>query len=609
VREIDWPRGALPLLTLALCAVVLAFPRPLRVNLGAGDEPLARGFQDWERAGPDGRTMFRWSRDGSTIELPVRTHVEHLAVRVRLARFLPEPIAVTWRVNGRDALVQTVRPHGWHVETLDLGPLDGPVLLELRSFDDKEALGAAIDWVEIGGVNVRPRRVALWHLLLLVIVAPMMAGFIAGTRAGNVMGYTLLIVLPAALWLDAGLAFAMVTKAAVPTLLALVVLATISRLPGEFHSAFAASAVVATIALLAVLHPSFYYPDVDTHARLLDAIREDPSLAVDPSAYQQRTGAWMRTIAGTKVAFPYSPAFHVVAWPLALFFGETDAVKILAAVAVGVSTLLLHGLARRAGLGLTAAVVAQVLFASLPVQSSRLCLALFPALFAQALELALLTLFAIHLPALGTRAAGLLAVAMTATQLAYTGALPNVAGIVAALAGLLWIQGERTAAVRMLAAGTVSTLVVALALYGRFLPVLWAQVLPHAAGAADSDAGAVWDRTIGRALHFLGPYPLLAIAGFRMLAPSVARTVVAAAAVAGAAFLALRGLLPFLVRDVKEIELLSAPGAMFSAAALLRVSERPRGRYAAIGIVAGLVAWGVVRAVGAYQANLYAVDL
>jgi hypothetical protein len=609
LREIDWPRGALPLLTLALCAVVLAFPRPLRVNLGAGDEPLARGFQDWERAGPDGRTMFRWSRDGSTIELPVSTHVEHLAVRVRLARFLPEPIVLTWRVNGRDAHRQTIRPRGWRVETLDLGRLDGPVLLELRSFDDKGALGAAIDWVEISDVNVRPRRRAVWHLLLLVIVAPMMAGFIAGTRAGNVMGYTLLIVVPAALWLDAGLAFVMVTKAALPTLLALIALATISRLPGEFHSAFSASAVVATIALLALLHPSFYYPDVDTHARLLDAIREDPSLAVDPSPYQQRTGAWMRTIAGAKVAFPYSPAFHVVAWPLALFFGETDAIKILAAVAIGASTLLLHGLARRVGMGLTAAVLAQVLFACLPVQSSRLCLALFPALFAQALELALLTLLAVHLPALGMRGAGVLALAMMATQLAYTGALPNVAAVVAALTCLLYVQAERTAAARVLVAGTVSTLVVAAVLYARFLPVLWTQVLPHATGAADPDPAGPWTRTLGRALHFLGPYALLAVLGFRSLTDTATRRVVAAAAVAGAALLVLRGPLPFLVRDVKEIELLSAPVALFSAAALARMSTRPQGRYAAIAIAAGLAAWGLVRAVGAYQADLYAADL
>ena len=608
VRDFDWPRGGLPLLTLALCAIVLAFPRTLQVNLGAGDEPLARGFQEWERAGPEGRTMFRWSRDGSTIELPVSVRTEHLTVRVRLARFLPEPIDVTWRVNGRDALRHTVRPRGWHVETLDLGPLDGPVVLEIRSFDDKNAVGAAIDWVEVGPANVIPRRQAVWPLLLLAVAAPMMAGFIAGTRAGNLLGVTLLVAIPFALWIDAGQGFAMVAQAAVPVLVVLAVLATVSRLPGEFQAAFGAAAVVTTIALLALLHPSFFYPDVDTHARLLAAIRHDPSLALDPSPYQQHTGAWTRGIDGVRVAFPYSPAFHVVAWPLALVFGETAAIKILAATTLGTSTLLVHGLARRIGLGVGAAVLVQVLFVLLPVQASRLCLALFPALLAQALELALLTVLAARLPALGRRTMMVLAIAMIATQLAYTGSLPNVAAIVTVLATILWLRGERAAAVHVLAIGIASTILVGAAMYARFLPVLWTQVLPHAGGSGDPDEAGAWARTLGRAVHFLGVYPLLAVLGWRRLERSMTRDVVVAAALAGVGLLLLRGPLPSLVRDVKEIELLSAPVAIFTAAALVRLSTASRGRYPAMALTAGLVVWGIFRAVQAYQANVFAAD-
>ena len=607
MREFQLPRGAMPLLTLALAGLVLSFPRPTRIDLGAGDEPLARGFQAWERAGPEGRSLFRWTRDGATLELPATARAERLEARVPLARFLPQPIELTWRVNGREAARQTVRPRGWHVESVDLGAIDGPVVLEIRSFDDSAALGAAIDWVELRGVRrLMPRRRAWIGLLLLVVVAPMMAGFIAGTRAGHVLGITILVAVPFLLWLDPGRGLATMESAGLPVLVGLTALAVVSRLPGEYQDAFAAAAVATTVILLALLHPAFYYPDVDTHARLLAAIRQDPSLAIDPSPYQQHTGAWMRTIAGTKVAFPYSPVFHVTAWPLAVFFGESGAIKILAALAVGTSILLVHGLARHAGLGVGAATLAQCLFAALPIESSRLCLALFPALFAQALELALLTFLGVRLSTLGGRAlVGLGALAMLA-QVAYTGSLLNVAAVAGVLALILWARGERGAAVRLGAIVAVTSIVVGLLLYARFLPVLWTQVVPHS--GAGTEAGPLWSRTAGRALQFLGPYPLLAVMGWAWLRHTATRDVLAAAALAGGLLLLLRGPLPSLVRDVKEIELLAAPTSVFAAAAIARISKTERGRYAAVLTAAALLAWGAVRAVLAYRANLFIAD-
>ena len=603
MKEIPLPRGSMPLLTLALAWLVLAFPRPTLVNLGAGDEPLARGFQAWERAGPDGRTMFRWSRDGSTIELPVQARGENVRARVRLARFEPNPVELTWRVNGRDAARQTVRPRGWHVETVDLGPIDGPLVLQLRSFDDTDALGAAIDWVELSGVRrLTPRSRAWWGLVLLVVIAPMMAGYIAGTRAGHLLGLTLLVLVPLVLWLDPGQGLAALIAAGGPVLVGLTVLALVSRFPGEYHEAFTGAAVATTVVLVALLHPSFFYPDVDTHARLLAAIRQDASLILDPSPYQQQTGAWTRTIAGAKVPFPYSPVFHVVAWPLALFLGEADAVKTLGAVAFGTSALLVYGLARHALLGPGTALLAQVLFATLPIESSRLFLALFPALFAQCLELALMTFLATHLSALTGRTLWLLAGMMAATQIAYTGSLPNVAVLVAALSGILWIRGERTTAIRLLAVAAATSVVVGLTLYGRFLPVLWTQVLPHAGGA---DPAAWWERTAWRAVHFFGLYLVFVVLGFVWTRPSATKDVLVAASMAGVFLLVLRGPLPALVRDVKEIELLAAPVAIFTAAAIPGMAKTPRFEYRAPLGGAALILWGLSMAALAYLANVF----
>ena len=53
------------------------------------------------------------------------------------------------------------------------------------------------------------------------------------------------------------------------------------------------------VALIALSQPFFYYPDVDTHAELVDALDETPSLALDPRPYQAATGAWTRGIGGT----------------------------------------------------------------------------------------------------------------------------------------------------------------------------------------------------------------------------------------------------------------------------------------------------------------------
>jgi len=56
-------------------------------------------------------------------------------------------------------------------------------------------------------------------------------------------------------------------------------------------------------------------------------MREQPSWALDPREYQQRTRAWTRLVGERYVGFPYSAAFHVLAWPLAPALGEVGAVE------------------------------------------------------------------------------------------------------------------------------------------------------------------------------------------------------------------------------------------------------------------------------------------
>src|SRR5215470_13983595 len=92
---------------LALAGVIALLQRetPLLVNLGPGDETMARGFRAWERDGlqASGETMFRWTLDGARVDLPVRVLSGSLTARMRLARFADQPVEVTLLVSGREA--------------------------------------------------------------------------------------------------------------------------------------------------------------------------------------------------------------------------------------------------------------------------------------------------------------------------------------------------------------------------------------------------------------------------------------------------------------------------------------------------------------------------
>jgi hypothetical protein len=354
---------------------------------------------------------------------------------------------------------------------------------------------------------------------------------------------------------------------------------------------------------------------VDTHARYLAAARADPRLLADPSDYQARTGAWTRDVGGRRVAFPYSPAFHVLAWPAALVLGDERAVKCAAAAALGLTVLLVHALARSLGFGPRTALLAQALIVVLPVTASRLVLALYPTLLAQALELLLIVFLARSASDVAGVPAWRLGLLLVLCQAAYTGSLLSVGLLVPILAVLEAAAGQPRRALRLIGLYVAATLVVLVAQYTRFLPVLWRQVLPHAAertAASAEDAGA---GIVAPALRRLGlfydiVYPLLLVPGLvaiRGAAPP-ARRVVGAVLLTGAALLVLRYAAPVVFRDAKEVELLAGPVAALAAggaAWLYRRGPVPRAA-AVLGLVAA-AGWGLSRAALAYADRFVAV--
>ena len=612
--------GLVGLLAGGLFLAALERDTPLFLNLGPGDEAFARGFRGgWERDGLQGagETAFRWTEDGARLELPVvLSGSPDAEARLRLARFLDTPVEMSLYAGDRLVERWTQPPRGWSVRRFSLGPLSGPLQLRFRSAaaDPADPLGVALDWLEVSGAGrLRPRRELLPGLLALLVGLPLLLAFVLGRRAA-LAGATLLLLGGAvALCLDRLGSLVALSRAGVPALLAGAALALAARLAlprGARAAPFALALAATGLALVALSHPGYHYPDVDTHARFLQALRREPGLALDASAYQAHTGAWTREIAGHSVAFPYFPAFHLLAWPLALVLGAVAAVKTLGAVAVGVSLLLAYALACAVGLSRRQALLAPALLALLPVTSSRLALALLPTLLGQACELLLFVALARQPRPPWRRLLPLLLLA----QAAYTGSLFDVAAVVGLLALLQARAGQWAETRRLLLAWALAAAVVVALLYGRFLPSLWRDVLPHLAEApagaerAQGPALALATRRLGLFYDVL--YPLLVAAGGLALraAPAQPRRVLGAILGGGLGLLGLRFLAPTLFRDAKEIELLAPGVAVVSAAALAWLWSRGRpGRALAAAAGAWALGLGALRGISAYADRFVAI--
>lgn len=603
---------------LAVLAVFALRPTPLFLNLGPGDAPFTHGFRDgWERDGPrgEGQTAFHWTEDGAWLRFPVVVHGP-VRARLRHARFTKTPAEITVIGEGRTVAAWTQHARGFRLRKLDLGTWSGPVALQFRNLGEDQPLGVALDWFQLEDVRgARPTGGVLVRLLLLLVGVPAAVGALTRSAAtGAAFGAGLSAVGTAAVWIDRLGGLLALSSAAVPALLVTAALGATARVacrrwphlldPRAVLVAWAA----ALAALVALSQPFFYYPDVDTHADLVDALDETPSLALDPRPYQAETGAWTRGIGDKRVPFPYSPAFHVIAWPLAHAVGAVAAVKTVAVLALGLTLLLAHALARSVALPVRAALVAQGVVALLPVSASRLTLALYPALLAQALELGLAVYLSRRLPLAGVRTAFALLVAV---QLAYTGSLVGLAVLVPCVAASELLRREAASARRLLLAWAGAAALVVAVQYARFLPVLWRDVLPHAGGApSDADGSAVGSALVRLSIFFDHVHPLLAVAGAVLLgAATPPRRVLRAALAAGLALLALRYLLPALFRDAKEVELLAAPVAVAMAAAWTWLWARGRaGRLAALASAAWVAGWGFSRALALYTERFVAVD-
>jgi hypothetical protein len=617
--------AALGLAAVAAASVAFEQPGPLFVNLGAGDGAFARGFRaGWERDGltASGDTMFHWTEDGSRLEFPVDVRGGDLKARFRVARFAETPAEMTLWAGSKLVDRWRQKPRGWEVRSVELGAYRGLLAFQFRS-ESKDGLGVALDWVEVTGArSLLPRPPVLRSLGLLLFGVPLVLAWLVGPRGAAAFALGLCAASALAVWLDRLGGLMAVAQAALPALVGAALFALLARGlrrawpdAGLTRAACAVPVAALLLATIALAHPFFYYPDVDTHARFTTAVRADPYLAWDPTEYQLKTGAWTRTLGATQVRFPYSPFFHALAIPLVGVVGDVAAVKTVAALALALTLLLVQVLARALGLSAGEALSAQLALALFPVSGSRLTLALYPTLLGQATSLLLVVHLARRFAHLtGARDAAAAFAFLLLAQAAYTGSLFGVAAFVLLFAALELVSGDRRAALRLLGAYAVAALIVAALQYGRFVPVLVHDVLPRLRAAPGQEAGTpggAWREAMGRLRLFYDSLPLaLSALGLLALrkAPRPGRRLMLALLGAGLGLLGLRYAAPALFRDAKEIELLAPPIAVLTAAGLGALARRGLlGRLCAIAAGVALLRWGALAAQAAYAARFLAV--
>jgi hypothetical protein len=274
---------------------------------------------------------------------------------------------------------------------------------------------------------------------------------------------------------------------------------------------------------VAVNHPSFYYPDLRTHARLVEFMAEGGlDFFVHPSKYIAAHGVWLTEAHGKSYAFPYSPAFHLPYLALPFDYdARITAMKLVAAALSVVPIVVTWALARQLG----ASVLGSLLLLLVPTYVSRLSFAFLPALLGHAVDLAFLLWLARRLEAVPRERGAFLtgALLVSACQLAYVSGVINISLLVAVLALCVALQGrgDWRGGVAVLAMGLLGSAVSVALYYRDFLPMLF-DVLSRIGGAEAAPSRypvqPFLSVAAARSYDFFGVvYPPLALAGLASL--------------------------------------------------------------------------------------------
>jgi hypothetical protein len=530
-----WAWG--PLLALVALALPLAAslrgargPLSMTVNLGPGDGPYVSGFAPAYEI--DDKVGTHWTTYESAVSLPLT--VAGGAAHYRFARVLPQTAVVEVEVDGRPIDRFECRGGVYQERTAALPPgTRGPLRIAFKvDSHDRRNMGLKMDWVRVTadpGSRVALAGAALLApslVIALLVALHVLAGWDLLRAAALAMPWS--VATAAGLLIDPWQVHRLLRG--VPLALALFGLAGVAlgrwlrargRAEGESVRVVAALGLAAfLLRALAVSHPDFYYPDLRTHARLVEVLRgAGLDFFAGPSRYIWEHGVWRTEAYGKTYAFPYTPAFHLPFAVLGLPYDTLiTAMKLTAAALSVVPLAFVWALARR----WTASPAGAALMVLVPTYTSRLSFAFLPSLFGHAVDMAFLYWLAGHLervrePPTWLRGAALVA----ACQLAYVSGVVNISLLVGLLAALaLWLAPPARAkmAAAVLAMGLAGALVSVAVYYRDFLAMALDLGSRAGGGAPRYPVQSFWVVAYSRTRDFFdGVYPLLAAAGVALL--------------------------------------------------------------------------------------------
>jgi hypothetical protein len=634
-----WPEtlAAVALVAAPLVAAWIGArgPQTIVVNLGPGDAPYVTGFAPEYEI--DDKVGTHWTTYHAAVDAPVEVRGP-AALAYRYARVFGETAQVDVSFPGRPVDHFAARGGAVLERRTDLGVLPPTRLhvgVDADSHERKDR-SLKLDWIRLdlgpdsrvrllGLAAVRPALVVVLvlalHLLAgwdlrraVALTAPWSAAAVVGLVRDPWLTHRLLRGIPPALVLFGGAG-----------MVAAAMLRRRGRLgAGSLRTPAALAMAAFLLRALAVNHPDFYYPDLRTHARLVEKVQQGGlDFFVHPSRYIWEHGVWRTEAYGKTYAFPYTPAFHLTFAALNLSYDTCLVAMKLAAAALSVVPILLTWvLARRLG----ASPLGAALLVLVPTYTSRLSFAFLPALLGHVFDLALVLWLAGHLDSIRaprTWATG--AAWVAACQLAYVSGVMNTAALVAALILVALVRRRPREAGALAAMGLLGA-AVAVALYYRDFLGMVLDVLPRAAGHGVATASRYsvepfWRVAFVRTRDFFDTLlPLLAAAGLVALcrgggtsredarvSPEWRRGLLLAWLAAYALLLLGRARMPDVFLHGHETLLVTPLVCLAAGHALALVGRRSHaGRLAAAAAVALLAVQGLVgqwQAVAAQLAN------
>jgi len=575
-------------------------PLSFSLNLGPGDAPYLEGFlPDYEI---DDRVATHWTTYDATVAVPLEVKGS-VALSYRYARVFPQTARV--EVYLGDTLVDRFECRGGRFEERTVrvtlasyAPLR--VRFKVDSHEGRNQ-GLKLDWLRVD-VEEGSARLSGWAPFASALVLLVLWAVIVSTGwAGRNVAF---LIAP---WSIAAAVGVFVNPWTVHQVLRGVPLALVlfggavvglgrwlrGRQKASPEAVRALTALLLSTFLLralAVNHPRFYYPDLRTHARLVETMKDAGlDFFVSPSTYIAAHGVWRTDAYGRTYAFPYTPGFHL---PFAVLPLEYDsllvAMKLYAAALSTIPIVFVWALARRWRSSLLAA----LLMVAVPTYTSRLSFAFLPALFGHAVDLAFLYWLSGRLDSLSSPRVFLRgALFVAGCQLAYVSGTLNLSVFLLLLAVA---EGLRHRAVRpaltVVSIAAAGSLVSVASYYRDFIPMV-TDVLTRAVrgGSASRYAVESWlavayERTRS---FFDGLYPLLALGGLYSLHRRKEADVLPAVWFATYLLLLLgRAKMPDIFRHGHETMFVTPLVALASGEALLRLSGLARaGRAAAYAVV------------------------